>query len=166
MAPAMMSCPKSLELSPASLSNGTTTPSAVATRIIAMSSGDMTCPAANSPYPTSNARPNEARKARLTYSNRRPRKRSSSTSKPARKSRKASPNTERIEIGRSTLTQPRTDGPMMMPTTISTTTEGRRRAGERPSRSGARNATMATMSNPTNETSGMISSHPQDNCDR
>ena len=45
IAPAMTSCPKSESLSPASLSTGMTIPKPVATRIIAMSSGDTTCPA-------------------------------------------------------------------------------------------------------------------------
>ena len=45
MAPAMTSCPKSEALSPASFSTGMTIPNPVATRMIAMSSGDTTCPA-------------------------------------------------------------------------------------------------------------------------
>src|SRR6266702_2770823 len=95
------------------------------------------------------------RKAEPTNTNRRPLNFSSSTSSPARKRRKASPSTERMEIGRSTLTQPSTDGPITIPAIISNTIAGKRRAGVRASKSGARKATMATISNPEKETFGM-----------
>src|SRR5215469_7352196 len=99
------------------------------------------------------------RKAQPTYIKRRPFNLSSSTSNPARKSRKASPSTERMEIGRSILTHPRTDGPITIPATISSTIAGKRRAGVSASKSGAAKATTATMSNPENETFGITTSH-------
>src|SRR5262252_9146508 len=52
-------------------------------------------------------------------------------------------------------TQPSTDGPMMMPPMISSTTAGMRSRGKYPTTSGARTATAATTSRLVNETSGM-----------
>src|SRR6516164_8186167 len=52
-------------------------------------------------------------------------------------------------------TQPSTDGPMMMPPMISSTTAGMRSRGKYPTTSGASTATAATTSRLVNETSGM-----------
>ena len=61
-AAAMISCPNVDEISPASLSTGTSTPSEVAHRMIATSSGVSTRPAALSPSATTTAIPNERAK--------------------------------------------------------------------------------------------------------
>ncbi len=66
----------------------------------------------------------------------------------------ANPNTESSWIGRSTVTQPSTEGPRMIPTMISATTVGSFTAGNRPSTNGTANAAMTTTNNPMNETSG------------
>ena len=51
----------------------------------------------------------------------------------------------------STSTQPSTDGPTMIPATISSTTAGMRRAGARPSTNGAAKATATMMRSPSSE---------------
>jgi hypothetical protein len=61
----------------------------------------------------------------------------------------------RTEIVSSISTQPSTEGPMMMPATISKTTEGSRTRGKSPSRKGAPKPTATTISKPLNPGSFM-----------
>ena len=58
----------------------------------------------------------------------------------------ASPTRARIDTGRSGWTQPRPDGPITMPSTISSTIEGSRMRGKNPSARGARNPAATTIS--------------------
>ena len=53
-----------------------------------------------------------------------------------------------MSIGWSTSTQPKPEGPIVIPATISRTTEGSRSAGARPSRSWAANATAEMSTSP------------------
>src|SRR5262245_44315619 len=55
-------------------------------------------------------------------------------------------------IGVSIETQPRTSGPITIPSRISSTIDGNLIRGNSPSASGAANATAATTANPVNET--------------
>src|SRR4051794_22975115 len=64
----------------------------------------------------------------------------------------------RIWTGRSTRTQPRTEGPRTIPTTISRTTDGTRNRGAQPSASGTAAATAVTISRLVKETSGTAAS--------
>jgi hypothetical protein len=147
---ATISCPKVEEISPASFSTGMRTPSEVAQRMIATKSGVSMSPLAFSAMATTIAIRNESTKPSRVRRRTRPRNRSKSISRPARKSRKARPITEITEIVRSTWTIASTDGPMRMPARISNTTDGRRTRGNRPSTSGTAKATATTMSRPLN----------------
>ena len=140
-----ISWPNVDEISPASLSTGTITPSDVAQRMIATSSGVCTRPAVLSPNPTTTATPNESAKPSAVSRSTRPRSFSNSISSPARKSTKARPISAITAIDWSTSTMPSTDGPTTMPATISSTTEGSRRLGTSPSTKGAANATATTI---------------------
>ena len=56
---------------------------------------------------------------------------------PGQEQQEGQPDQARICTGRSTCTQPSTDGPSTMPATISRTTDGIRSRGAKPSASGA-----------------------------
>src|SRR4051794_35700662 len=64
----------------------------------------------------------------------------------------------RIWTGRSTRTQPRTEGPRTIPTTISRTTDGTRSLGAQPSASGTAAATAVMISRLVKDTSGTAAS--------
>ena len=153
-APEITSWPNVLLVSPASLSTGITRPSEVASRMMASSSGLPTRPSAPIPDPDIRARPIETRNARPVSFRIRPRSRSKDISMPARKRRNARPMSERIWTGRSTRSQPISEGPSTMPARISTTTAGNRSAGKSPSVKGAAKATAVTSSRSPKETSG------------
>jgi hypothetical protein len=114
--------------------------------MIATSSGVSTRPAACRPSETATATANESAKPTAVSRRTGPRRRAKSISSPARKSTNASPISAMTEIAASSCTTPSTDGPATMPATISSTTDGRRTLGARPSRNGAAKATTATMS--------------------
>ena len=69
---------------------------------------------------------------------------------------KAKPIRASTWIGVVNSTQPRTDGPMTIPATISSITAGTRSRGANPSRSGTAKATTATTNRSDNDTSGVI----------
>ena len=125
-----ISCQNGVEISPESFSTGTITPSEVAQRMIATSSGVSTRPAADSPRPTTTAIPNETAKPSAVRRRTCPRSFSNSISSPARKSTKPRPIRATTSIAWSTSTIPSSDGPMTMPATISSTTEGGARQGK------------------------------------
>src|SRR6266511_2685542 len=131
------------------------TPSEVEERMIAISSGEATKSPASSASPIATASASETANPRPAISSTRPRSRSKSISRPARKSRNESPTTLKIAIGSSVgSTQSRPEGPIAIPATISSTTAGSTRRGKSPSTKGAPKATAATISKPVNETSG------------
>ena len=115
---------------PESLSTGTITPSEVATSTIATNSGDLTNPPAFRPRPSTIAIANDTAKPSAVSFRTLPRRRSTSISRPERNSRNASPTSARIDTGRSGLTQPSPEGPITMPSTISSTIAGSRRPRE------------------------------------
>jgi hypothetical protein len=104
-APATTSCPKGVPTWPASFRTGITIPSEVADRVMPTRSGDLTSPLACRPRPISSASPNEIAYPSAVRRSRRPRKRSYSTSRPASRSRKASPSRLMTWIGVSIETQ-------------------------------------------------------------
>ena len=67
-----------------------------------------------------------------------------SSSRPARNNKNDRPMSARTVTGTSTSTQPRPDGPTMIPSTISMTTAGIRNRGASDTSSGAANAIAAT----------------------
>ena len=144
-AAATMSWPKGDEISPVSFSTGTITPSEVAQRMIATSSGVWTSPAADSPKPTTTAIAKETMNASAVRRRIWPRSFSNSISRPARNSTKPSPINASTSMVWSTSTMPSNDGPTTMPATISSTTDGNRTRGNRPSRNGAAKATATTI---------------------
>ena len=152
---AMVSRPTGSSTWPASFRTGMTRPREVPDRATASRSGFLTQSMAPNPSPTATAsrsvraNPIPASRAML------PRSWARSISRPARNRRKARPISARIWMGRSTVTQPSTDGPTTMPATISSTTAGIRMRGTSPTRSGAATAIAATTSSPPNETSGI-----------
>ena len=151
VAAATTSCPNGEAISPASLSTGMSTPSEVAQRMIATSSGVSTSPAAPRPSATARAIANESAKPSPVRRSTSPRSRAKSISRPARKSTKASPISAITAIESSTTTRPRTDGPTTIPAMISSTTDGSRAAGSSPSARGTTNATATTISRSVNE---------------
>ena len=146
---------------PESLSTGTITPSEVATSTIATNSGDLTKPPACRARPNTIAITNETTKPSAVSFRICPRKRCRSISSPDRNSRNARPTSARIETGRSGVTQPSPDGPMMIPSTISSTIAGSRKRGKKPSASGANRPTATTMSRLVKWTAGMGGSNSQ-----
>jgi hypothetical protein len=76
----------------------------------------------------------------------------------ARPPERASPKSDSTWSGRSTRTQPSTEGPSTIPATISSTTDGNRSLGARPTSSGTAKATAATTTTPANESSAMTTS--------
>ena len=143
---ATISWPKVEEISPASFSTGIRTPSEVAQRMIAISSGVSISPVAFSTSATSNAIPKDTTNAISVTRRTCPRSRWKSISSPARKSRKASPSTEITEIASSTWTIPSTEGPITIPARISSTTDGSFTLGKKPRVSGATKVTATTIS--------------------
>ncbi len=154
---AITSCPSVEPLSPASLSTGISTPSEVAESAIATSSGASTRPASLRPPAATSAIANDTAKLTPASFRTRPRKRAKSISRPARKSRNASPSVATTAIVSSTCTHPSTLGPTTIPATISNTTAGARTRGKSPRRNGAPKATAETIRSPLNE--GMDGGH-------
>ncbi len=150
-AAAMISCPVRPVACPESLSTGTTSPSEVAHRMIATSSGDEVKPAADSASPASTASANDATKPSSASVSGRPRSRRMSISRPARNSRNASPINASTSTGGSTCTHPSSAGPITIPATISNTGDGTRTRGISRTTSGARNATTMTISRFVND---------------
>ena len=150
---AMTSWPNREDDSPESWSTGTITPSEVEARMIAISSGSSAIPARSSTRPATTASPRETAKPSPAARNSRPRSAARSISSPARNSRKASPTRASTSTGSSTSTQPSTAGPMRIPSTISSTTDGSRSPGTRPSSIGAANPAATTISRFSNEIS-------------
>jgi hypothetical protein len=138
---ATTSWPNRDAISPASLSTGMITPSDVAERITATSSGVSARPPAFSARPARTAIPKDRSQPPPATRRRRPRSLSNSTSRPARKRRKTSPIVASTEIVSSISTHPSPAGPIAIPAVISSTTAGRRTLGKKPSRNGAANAT-------------------------
>ena len=131
-AAAMISCPKVVESCPESLSTGTSTPSEVAQRMIATSSGVSTRSTACRPNETASATASEIAKPVSVSLRTCPRSLPNSISSPARKSTNARPSSATTSTASSTSTQPSPDGPTTMPATISSTTEGSSSAREEP----------------------------------
>jgi hypothetical protein len=142
----MISWPKVVEISPASFSTGTSTPSEVAQRMIATSSGVSISPPAFRISATPTAMTNETANATVVSRSTGPRSLSNSISSPARKSTKASPIRATTSTASSVSTQPSSAGPITIPATISSTTEGSRSLGKKPSRKGAAKAMVETIS--------------------
>ncbi len=162
---AIVSWPSGDAASPASFKTGTMSPSDVAESVIATSSGRCTIPMPSRAALKRSASPNETTNPTSDVVRNRPLNRDGSTSRPARNSSIVTPRSDRIRIGVSRWTHPRTEGPMTMPATISRTTAGRRRRGRRPRSNGAPNAAAATSVSPVNDTSG-ISRPPRAGCYR
>ncbi len=152
-AAAITSWPKRVEISPESWSTGTITPSEVDARMIAISKGASAIPASFSTRPATTASPSETANPSEAARRSLPRSAARSISRPARKSRKASPTRARTSTGSSISTQPSTAGPITIPITISSTTDGSRRLGTNPSSSGAANPAATTISRFSNEIS-------------
>src|SRR5215211_6030675 len=128
-------------------------PSDVPESTIAMNSGSLATPVADSASATAIAMVNETTKlSEATFSNR-PRSCENSISSPARKSRNARPTTAITATGSSTSTHPSTAGPTTIPATISSTTEGSRRPGANPRTNGAAKPTATTISRFVNSSS-------------
>jgi hypothetical protein len=140
------SWPKLLPISPESVSTGTIAPGELATNTIATNGADWTNSPALRPSPSAVAIANDTAKPIDASLRIRPRRHARSISRPIRKSRNASPTRARIETGRSALTQPKPEGPITMPTTISSTIAGSRTRGKKPSASGARSPAATTIS--------------------
>ena len=148
---AITSWPKVVSIWPLSLSTGIRTPSEVAQSVIAISSGVSIRPVARRRTATVIASANEATKATVVTRRTCPRRREKSISRPARNKRKARPRTATTEIESSTSTIPSTEGPTMIPAVISSTTDGRRNLGNRPSTNGTTKATATMIRSPLNE---------------
>src|SRR6516225_8171189 len=129
-----------------SFSTGKTTPSEVAASTIATNSGDFTNPPARRAIPVRIAMAKDTAKPSAVRVTIGPRRRSTSISRPERNSRKASPTRARIETGASGLAQPSPEGPITMPSRISSTIAGSRTRGKKPSAKGASKPTATTMS--------------------
>src|SRR5215467_5645854 len=129
-----------------SFSTGKTTPSEVATSTIATNSGDFTKPPARRLAPIRIAMRNDTANPSAVTVTIRPRRRSASISRPERKSKKASPTRARIETGASGFAQPSPEGPITIPSKISSTIAGSRTRGKKPSAKGASRPAAATMS--------------------
>src|SRR5215472_848888 len=129
-----------------SFSTGKTTPSEVATSTIATNSGDFTKPPARRLIPIRIATTNDTANPSAVTVTIRPRRRSTSISRPERKSRKASPTRARIETGASAFAQPSPEGPITIPSMISSTIAGSRTRGKKPSAKGASRPAATTMS--------------------
>jgi hypothetical protein len=128
-AAAMTSSPRLELMLPESFSTGKITPSAVATRTTAMNSGDFTKPPDRRPIPIRIAMANDTTNPSAVSFTMRPRRRSTSISRPERNSRNASPIRARTETGASGFAQPSPEGPITMPSTISSTIAGSRTRG-------------------------------------
>ena len=138
----MISWPKVVEISPASFSTGIRTPSEVAQRMIATSRGVSTRPPAFEAEADHERDPERQREParRSVAAPARAACRTRSRDRPGtarRRARSARPPRSTA----STSTMPSTDGPITIPATISSTTEGSRSRGTRPSANGAANAT-------------------------
>ncbi len=153
---AMVSWPSDVDTSPASLRTGTTSPSEVAHRVMARNTGLWITPAVWRPSPNTRPRLSEAAKPMRDMVRNLPFSRAGSISRPARNSSMARPSRARIWMGMSSRAQPSTEGPMTMPATISSTTEGRRSRGASPRSKGAAKAMAPTSIRPVNETSGIV----------
>ena len=145
-AAAMISWPVAPPSWPESLSTGTTSPSDVEHRMIAMSSGAEANPPAASSSATTTAIAKDTTKPVSARISGRPRSLCTSISRPARNSRNARPIRASTWTGASTCTQPSSEGPSTMPATISSTGEGTRNAGTALTTSGATNATTTMIS--------------------
>ena len=143
-AAAITSWPKSVTVSPASLSGTMMTLSDVATTITAISTGDSDRPAAEASPPTPNPSTQEIAKPPSARRMLRPRRRSRSISIPARKSSIARPTSEKTCSAPSTCAQPRRWGPTATPNRISSTMLGTSRHGASARSTGAAKAISAT----------------------
>ena len=150
---AMTSCPNVEAISPASLSTGISTPSEVAQRMIATSSGVSTRPAAlqQRARPTS-AIPNESAKPSRRQPQHRPAQPREVDLQPGQEEQEREPE-HRDHLDRLVdLDRPEhATGRSTIPATISSTTDGSRTRGKRPSTKGAAKATATTISRPLNE---------------
>lgn len=112
---------------------------------IATNSGDLTKPPACRLKPTTIAITNDTPNPSAVSLRIAPRRRCTSISSPERNSRKASPISARIETGSSGFTHPRTEGPMMIPSTISSMIAGSRIRGKKPRAKGASTPAATTI---------------------
>src|SRR3954468_9808822 len=133
------------------LSTGMITPSDVAQRMIPTSSGVWTTPAPLRTNPDSTAMPNEIANPSAVSRRTCPRSLPNSISMPARKSRNDKPIVAITATVWSLCAQPSTAGPTMIPATISSTGDGSRTDGNRPSTNGAANAIATTTSRLSND---------------
>ena len=145
-ADASTSWPKRELVTFASFRTGKITLTDEAASTIATNSGDETNPPAFRPRPMVIAIANESANPIVVSLRTRPRRRSTSISRPERNSSNASPIRARVETGRSALAHPSPDGPITMPSTSSSTTAGSRNRGKKPSASGASRPIVTTLS--------------------
>ena len=119
---------------PPSLSTGITSPSDVAVRMTAASSGSWTTPARRA----RRRRPARARAETSEADGRDPQQSAAELVEvdleTGEEQQEGEPDDARIRTGSSTVAQPSTWGPTMMPATISSTTAGTRSAGCEPER--------------------------------
>ena len=155
----MTNWPNSVVSSPASFSNGSSSPADVDMKMMASSSGWVACPASlkmkaariPSTAETTNASPASRASG--------PRSRSTSSSSPARNSSMPRPSVLKTCTGASTRTQPRTDGPTTIPAITSSTAPGTGSRGSRPSTIGTRIAIPAMIRTLLNEMASMPFPH-------
>ena len=160
-AAAMISWPNVEEISPASLSTGTSTPSEVAHRMIATSSGVSTSPPRLQPERDGERDRERQREPEQREPQHRPAQPREVDLQAGEEEHERQPD-ERDRPrppGRPRPARAR-DGPTTMPATISSTTDGSRTPGNRPSRNGAANATTQTMSRLVSEGMGPRSPAP------
>ena len=149
LAMATHAAPGPVRARPASLRIGITSPSPVAERATATSTGASSSPTTCSRLAATSATTSPATYAPTARSSTRPRMLRRSTSMPARKNRKVTPSSARVSTAVSTVSQPSTCGPTTTParssTTITGTAETTRTDLARIGAATASSATMATL---------------------
>src|SRR5215467_1647836 len=143
-APAIANWPTGRSATPASFRIGTIIPSDVAMRMIPMSSGLSTTPAACSTIPMIKASTTLRPSASPARRARGPRKWRTSISRPARNSRNASPIVDSSRTAWSGCTKSSTAGPSTIPATISSTGPGTGTRGTAAKTNGTAAATAST----------------------
>ena len=141
--------PKRVSETPASLSIGSSVPSAVVVRQRPMSRSERAKPEMTSTPATASATARETNQPTVARLSGAPAMRPSSISKPARNIRKLRPRLPNPATTGVTSASPRTWGPMTIPSRISSTTPGRRNRRSASAPSGAR--TAATMMSTSDE---------------
>src|SRR5262245_15323842 len=129
-----------------SFSTGKTTPSEVATSTIATNSGEPHKPPAPKGDPDKDGEDNGPRNPGRRAGKDGAGKAADANFQAEENHRKASPTSARIETGASGFAQPSPEGPITMPSRISSTIAGSRTRGKKPSAKGASRPAATTMS--------------------